>query len=253
MTETLTPFKDAKYLPVEEALKQLKAYTPKPSTTENESCLITDVDIAGFKYDVEWLTEESEDKTLDEWVSYAAERDLAIPPIALYHRCMKKIKEYESLFHVPNEKYNLWQELLNDFRRPMLTHTLIYYAGIDRISDGKTAYAEDTVVHNYIISTRSRIVSSETIAKDITGESEEALMDRLCKSFLCGDSPQYADEMYTGLFGQKPTFVLPLLKDLGAKEQRIATMGRQGNVFTINANVPRDLKGPAHLVRMHRK
>jgi hypothetical protein len=152
MTGTLTPFKDPKYLPLEKALEQLKAYVPPviehdAARLANKGFDIQEFDdyfrISGALYNdskrtaFDWkkqLLDDGRINTLEEWLKQETGPGWVVPSAEIYTSTI--IALYENRLHsdpdMRRKVLDMRQMLHSDFTRLMMTRTQIHYT-----ADGK--------------------------------------------------------------------------------------------------------------------
>jgi hypothetical protein len=165
MIDTLTPFKDPKYIPLEKALKQLEAYTPPPAPEikpftrfwieeQDDRFVLNGVEYPNETFNVEWYKEMLDGGNVhnqDEWVQrqFGSGSSLSmIPSTQDYFLSIAAAYAYkDTMFSGVIENFRKMFEA--DFKDGMMTCTRLVAKGDDnRDLVQNYGYPNQTIIEN---------------------------------------------------------------------------------------------------------
>jgi hypothetical protein len=260
MIETLTPFKDRKYIPVEEALKQLKAYKAPQLPVPDAPHIVLPVEYENFAieefpgsfmlynvqyrnkiYNIEWLKSNLyHDRLTQDAALKVKIQGFTLPSTDTY---------YASFFALYTNPYLVQEEAFKNFHsymttvlrdEPMMTKTRIVY----------NPACKDTVMHETVM--------EEDTFKELEFSGPDAWMlpgsglEEHAKALFGIDQLEHVDNVGDFLDGKRIYLVRRPEKPLLSTVYAPVTIELCKDRLKINANTDPDEIYPAQGVRCQR-
>jgi hypothetical protein len=248
MTGTLTPFKDAKYIPVELALEQVRAYQP-PHTEVLESMeeirqmwkefhiqeledryRLRNVNYDGGIYVVDWSKQLLLDKALHDqytWLQFTQSPSWKLPSSQLVHATLLALynnRENPNRVQKDLSRKVIDEIFLADFKENLpFTSTIVRYM----------PKGNDEIIHDYCYRTQNRIDTQMAGKEGLINEASG--FEWKINALLGTRNLAEVEQVYEWLSGKKP-FLWQMDQKPEAEALRAVVFAIMGDCFVIDAN-----------------